>query len=416
MQVCIFEDTSFRNLLPLVYLRPVYELRCGALSLREKIELLFPRARIVLGCRPELAAVLSEEYPSRPVNSLSVEDTWFVNGRHVAGDDLKTIIRTNGGRSMRYIQDDALAAAFVDREALASVHAKLKAGEPIPSVFRPLPEVPFNGTMIRYPWDCVRYTSEEISRDFRRLRLKSYGGRIPPGVFLVNRKTISIGKGTILKPGVVIDASDGPVIIGSNVLLMPNAVIMGPACIGDNSVVKAGARIYHGTSIGPWCKVGGEIDASVFQSYSNKQHDGFLGHSYLGSWVNLGADTNTSDLKNTYGTVTVRAAGGSVDTGLQFVGLTMGDHSKSGINVMFDTGTVAGVSCNIFGADLPPKYVPSFSWGGGRGWSQYMPEKACETARRVMARRNTIMSDAYERLFRDVFVRTAPERSEAGMR
>ena len=196
---------------------------------------------------------------------------------------------------------------------------------------------------------------------------------------------------------------------------MPNAVIEGPASIGDRTVVKVGAKIYHGTSIGRECKVGGEVEASIVQSYTNKQHDGFLGHSYLGSWVNIGADTNTSDLKNTYGSVKVQLELERIDTGMQFVGVMMGDHSKTGINVMFDSGTVVGVSCNVYGAGLPPKFVPGFSWGDGKSLSVYDLEKGLETARRVLLRRDITMTDAYERLYRHVFAATRSSRKKAGV-
>jgi UDP-N-acetylglucosamine diphosphorylase/glucosamine-1-phosphate N-acetyltransferase len=198
-------------------------------------------------------------------------------------------------------------------------------------------------------------------------------------------------------------------------MVMPNAVITGPAFIGDYSIIKAGAKIYSGTSIGTRCKVGGEVEASIIQSYSNKQHDGYLGHSYIGSWVNIGADTNTSDLKNTYGNVNVYVNGESVNTGLQFVGLTMGDHAKTGINVMFDTGTVVGISSNVYGAALPPKFVPSFSWGEGRSLTVYELDKAVETARRMMMRRDVDISPAYERLMRKLFDVTREERRKGGV-
>ena len=240
-------------------------------------------------------------------------------------------------------------------------------------------------------------------------------GKIYPGAHLVNKKHILIGRGSVIKSGAVLDAENGPIIIGENVTVMPNAVIEGPAFIGDHSIIKVGAKIYHGTSIGERCKVGGEVEASVIQSYSNKQHDGFLGHSYLGSWVNIGADTNTSDLKNTYGTVKVFLNGELVDTKLQFVGLIMGDHSKTGINVMFDTGTIVGVSCNIYGAGLPPKFIPSFSWGGEGSFSTYNLEKSLETALRVMARRDVQMGAAYEMLMKDVYAATEDERRKAGI-
>ena len=173
-----------------------------------------------------------------------------------------------------------------------------------------------------------------------------------------------IGNETVIKPGVVIDASNGPVYIGKDVEVNANSVIEGPVCIGDNSLVKSFAAIKENVSTGKVCKLGGEIEDSVIMPYSNKQHSGFLGHAYLGSWVNLGADTNCSDLKNNYSSIKVNLNGKHIDTGHRFLGLIMGDHSKTGINTMFNTGTITGFSCNIFGSGFPDKFIPSFTWGG----------------------------------------------------
>jgi UDP-N-acetylglucosamine diphosphorylase/glucosamine-1-phosphate N-acetyltransferase len=214
-----------------------------------------------------------------------------------------------------------------------------------------------------------------------------------------------------VKPGVVLDAEGGPIYIGKKAKVFPNAVIEGPAFIGDGSMIKIGAKIYENTSIGEVCKVGGEVEGSIIHSYSNKQHDGFLGHAYLGMWVNLGADTNNSDLKNNYGSVRVMINGEEVNSGSMFVGLTMGDHSKAGINTMFNTGTVVGVSSNVFGAGFPPKYIPSFAWGGAEGIETYDIARALEVAQRVMGRRKMQLSGAEEKVLREVFALTARERS-----
>jgi UDP-N-acetylglucosamine diphosphorylase/glucosamine-1-phosphate N-acetyltransferase len=211
----------------------------------------------------------------------------------------------------------------------------------------------------------------------------------------------------------VIDASDGPVALGDGAVVMPNAVIIGPAWIGPKALIKVGAKIYGGSSIGRHSKAGGEIEGSVIMPFTNKAHEGFLGHSYLGSWVNLGADTNTSDLKNTYGPVKAWSDGTLLDTGLQFLGLMMGDHSKSGINVMFDTGTVAGVCCNLYGAGLPPKSIPSFSWGEPGRYATYRVDDCIGTMKRVMARRNVEPDEAYLGLVRSVFNSTAAERDRS---
>jgi UDP-N-acetylglucosamine diphosphorylase/glucosamine-1-phosphate N-acetyltransferase len=251
----------------------------------------------------------------------------------------------------------------------------------------------------------------EIIGDYRLL-----GRGIAPGVrrhksaVLAGRSLITMGKGTEIGPGAIIDAAAGPVYIGRNVRIMPGAVLEGPCAVGDNSVVRIHAKIYAGTSIGPFCKVGGEIEGSVLHSHANKQHDGFLGDSYLGMWVNLGAGTTNSNLKNTYGTIRMDVNGTSVDTGRMFVGMFAGDHARAGINSTINTGTIIGPSANIFGGGLPPKFVPSFAWGGAAGFVTYDPDKALAVAATVMGRRNVACTPAYQALFRHVFALTEHER------
>jgi UDP-N-acetylglucosamine diphosphorylase / glucose-1-phosphate thymidylyltransferase / UDP-N-acetylgalactosamine diphosphorylase / glucosamine-1-phosphate N-acetyltransferase / galactosamine-1-phosphate N-acetyltransferase len=417
MQACIFEDIHYRNFLPLAYLRPVYELRCGSFTLRENIESYMPRASVSLHVRGDLAPFWGDHHKGRSVSPPAGRDTWFINGRLIADENLARLLRKKKPAPSVYLSDGEVAAAFVRAADVGSVVQSWE--RPFgPENFRGMPVEPFECAMARYPWDLVSRTPRGIELDFERrssLPLKSRAVRVGRGIHLINRKNIMLGTGSVLKPGVVLDAERGPVILGRNVTVLSNAVIEGPAFVGDDSLIKVGAKIYHGTSIGEHCKVGGEVEASVVQSFSNKQHDGFLGHSYLGSWINIGADTNTSDLKNTYGHVKVRLGDREIDTGLQFVGLTMGDHSTTGINVMFDTGSVVGVSCNLFGAGLPPKFVPSFSWGEKSGLTVYDPGKAVDIARRMMARRDVQMSTAYEMRLRNLFSMTEEERGKAGI-
>ena len=417
MQICIFEDKDYKNFLPLVYFRPVCHLHCGIFSLREKIESMFPKIQTVLHMREDLAENVSENFPLLKINRLPSDDIWFINGRVLADENLVNFLKSNSVAEKVYIHGDTIAAAFVKRGNLSKLSGNLSNRTVDESLFKNIPSGIFLGTIMQFPWDTVNHTAEEISRDFRRLKIKNkITGKVYAGSHLINKKNIIIGKGSIVKPGAVLDAEKGPIIIGKNVTIMPNAVIEGPSFIGDNSIVKIGAKIYHGTSIGKWCKVGGEIEASIIQSYSNKQHEGFLGHSYLGSWVNLGADTNTSDLKNNYSTIRIHVNNRMIDSGQQFIGLTMGDHSKSGINVMFDTGTVAGVSSNVLGSGLPSKFIPSFAWGGQTGFTIYDLEKSLDTMRIVMARRNVKMSAAYEKLVRKIFNGTVEERRSAGVK
>jgi len=416
MRICIFEDRHVENFLPLAATRPVYDLRCGFQSLAENIIRHIPRAKVSFHARRELQEVAREAHAGFSVNELPDEDVWLINGRVAANESLGTFVQKNPDAKKMLVVNDEVVAAHVHRDEAAHL-AAFFAGEFLDSAqLASYSTVPYAGSLYHYPWELVDATSESILRDFAALKsVRKIAGKIGSGVHLLEKKNILIGKGSVVKPGVVLDAEEGPIIIGSDVTILPNAVIIGPACVGDHSIVKIGAKIYHGTSIGPWCKVGGEVEGSVIQSYSNKQHDGFLGHSYLGSWVNLGADTNTSDRKNTYGNVHVRISGKMVDSGRQFVGLTMGDHSKSGINVMFDTGTVVGVSCNVYGAGLPPKFVPSFSWGESGAFEPYDLEKSILTARKVMKRRSVEMSQAYEKLMTQLHAATEHERTSLGV-
>lgn len=417
MHICIFEDRDYKNFLPLVYFRPVYNLHCGALSLQEKIAKVLPRLKTIFHMRSELVDNFSDNFPDRIINKFPDDDVWFINGRVLGDESLAKFIKTNSGTQKVYLKGESVVAAYIKRENLSSI-SNLTDGQPLErSTFKDIPIETYKGTLFNYPWELVHHCAEEIEKDFRLLKLrKKILGKFYTGAHIINKINIIIGKGSKIKPGAVLDAEKGPIIIGSNVTIMPNVVIEGPVFIGDNSIIKIGAKIYHGTSIGKWCKVGGEVEASIIQSYSNKQHDGFLGHSYLGSWINIGADTNTSDLKNNYSTVRVYVNGKMIDSGLQFVGLTMGDHSKSGINSMFDTGTVVGISCNIYGSGFPSKFIPSFTWDGEKQFTAYDLEKSIDTMKKVMARRNVNLTASYEKLVRKIFKDTTEERKSAGVK
>lgn len=418
MHICIFEGIYYSRLLPLVFLRPTYELRCGILTLKDKILRHFPDAKVSLHCRNYLAEHLAEIYPQYEINTISSEDEClFINGRILAENDFLEKIDLKNPNDILYVNGEYIVAAKVSGSKLNDLKNSLHDLYTL-SDFDGLFKQQVDVKLINYPWDLVNNNADQIEKDFefliRHKEKKNYG-KIYTGAHLLNEDYIFTDEGTTIKPGAVLDAEHGPIYIGKGVKILPNAVIEGPAFIGDNTIIKIGAKIYEGTSIGEVCKVGGEVENSIIHSYSNKQHEGFLGHSYLGKWVNIGADTNNSDLKNNYGSVKVYINGELIDSGSQFVGLTMGDHSKTGINTMFNTGTVVGVSCNIFGSGIPPKYVPSFAWGGADMLTTYDLERSLEVAKRVLARRNMTMSPAEEKLFRKVFDLTREERRKRGM-
>ena len=404
MRFCIFEDNHSTNFLPLNYFRPVYHLRCGIFSLEERVRQFLPAKSLSFQTRPYLAPYVKELYPNFSVNNFPEEDTWFINGRVIADSNLLRELKSSN-RELALVNGDEIVAAKVMGCNVRQI-TQSWTDTADPDLFGSLPRRSVPSTLLRYPWQLIHRNTEAIEKDFGHIkklsRSNAIQGKICPGVHLINKKNMRIGKGAIVKPGAVLDADRGPILIDEGATIMPNAVIEGPAYIGKHSTVKIGAKLYHGSNIGEHCKVGGEIEAAIFQSYSNKQHEGFLGHAYLGSWVNIGADTNASDLKNNYSTVRVFLNGSQVDTGLQFLGLIMGDHSKTGINVMFDTGTIVGVACNIYGSGLPPKYIPSFSWGTGSSFERYDLEKSLATARIVMSRRDISVSKTYEQLYRHI--------------
>ena len=414
-RICLFEDPHIRRLLPLVYTRPVYDLRCGMLTLREKVQKHYPKTTIELHARPYLVDLLREQNPGTSVNRAEGQGCLFLNGRLVASEELSRQIPLDGPDAL-YTSGEILVAARLGGRTLDALRGKLPEFPEI-SAFPGLPKTELSPKMVSYPWDLVNFNGAEIVSDFRLLapeKGEKMRGTVYEGAHLINPGNIVIGEGSGVKPGVVLDGEAGPIWIGNNVTVFPNAVIEGPAYIGDRSMIKVGAKIYENTSIGPVCKVGGEVEGSVIHSFSNKQHDGFLGHAYLGMWVNLGADTNNSDLKNNYGSVKLVIDGETVDSGSTFMGLVMGDHSKSAINSMFNTGTVVGVSSNVFGSGFPPKSVPSFTWGGAEGLKTYELERALEVARRVMGRRKMVLSPAEEKVLRVVFDLTKKERGPAG--
>jgi UDP-N-acetylglucosamine diphosphorylase / glucose-1-phosphate thymidylyltransferase / UDP-N-acetylgalactosamine diphosphorylase / glucosamine-1-phosphate N-acetyltransferase / galactosamine-1-phosphate N-acetyltransferase len=414
--ICLFEDSSYSRLHPLVYFRPTYNLRCGILTLREKVQHYFPNTPISLHCREYLSDLVKQQNPSVLVNEIKGNSFLFINGRVIADSHLAKQISTD--TDTLFVKGETVIAARVSGSKLDLLRNKLNELFTFTD-FNDLLKQEVDANVIHYPWDLISNNGEQIISDFNLLTSKVEGskikGKVYTGAHLLNEDKIFIDEGAKVKPGAVLDAENGPIFIGKDAKIFPNAVIEGPAFIGNKSAIKIGAKIYENTSIGEVCKVGGEVEGSIIHSYSNKQHDGFLGHAYLSMWVNLGADTNNSDLKNNYGSVKVIINGEQVDSGSMFVGLTMGDHSKSAINTMFNTGTVVGVSSNVFGAGFPQKYIPSFSWGGAESMTSYDVEKALDVAKRVMARRNIKLTDVEEKVYRHIFEITREERKKLGM-
>jgi len=414
MHICIFEDEQYLNFEPLIYSRPVYDLVCGITTLKEKIIRVFPKEKVILKCRNYIESFVKEENPKRKVNQFDDDDYLFINGRIIAPPNLKNILSTKSGEEKVFVSNGVLVAAKISARRM--IELSFDNADTIDTkLFSNIPSVEVEIPVANYLWDLVYLNGKEIQNDVKIFtKGKSSAKKKYAGVNFVNNKNIFIHKDVEIKPGVVLDASTGPIFIDKNVTIFPNAVIQGPFYIGESSKIKSCATIYPNVSIGKVCKIGGEVEDTIIHPFTNKQHSGFLGHSYLGSWINLGADTNNSDLQNNYGTIKVQVNGKHIDSGKQFVGLMMGDHSKTAINTMFNTGTVVGFSSNVFGAGFPPKYIPSFGWGGSESMKEYKLSKAIETATAVFARREKVFGKEDEQMFETIFNITKEDRTKRG--
>lgn len=419
MQICIFEGINHEQLEPLSFPRPVYNLISGITNLKNKIARAYPGVKYSLHCRPYLVPFLKSKFGEDEVNNINDKECLFINGRVLAPDNLAEIIPIKDDQDKVYMNNETIVAARVSGKKLDElrVHMQdvLTEGD-----FDGLPHVKVDVPTVNFLHELMNQNGKELVKDFNYYihstdrKKKMIKGKVMDGAHLIEKNNIYIEEGAVVNPGVVLDASEGPIFIDKNAKIFPNAFVQGPSYIGESSLVKVGAMLYENVSIGKISKVGGEVEDTVFFPYSNKQHAGFIGHAYIGSWVNIGADTNCSDLKNNYGPVRFYNNGDMVNSGLQFLGLTMGDHSKAAINTMFNTGTIVGFSCNIFGAGFPSKYIPSFSWGGADAITTYDIHKSIETAKRVLARRKKTMNDAEEKLFHKIFDITQKERRKRG--
>lgn len=411
MQICIFEDEKYSNFYPLSYTRPVYELVCGINTLREKIIRDIPGDNISLHCRKYLEATLKYQYPDVDINIINDNSCLFINSRVLASGYLTDIVSEDSDDCI-YKSGDEIVAVKLSGENLTQI--KNNIADTLD--FNSLPELPTKKVdmkLYNYLWEMITDNGSEIVKDIEHLRKTGYFiSHLDDfsGVNFVNSDEIFVRQNVAIKPGVVIDAAKGAVYIDEDVFIYPNAVIEGPVYIGKKSKIKIGAAIYENVSIGSNCKIGGEVEDAVILPFSNKQHAGFIGHSYLGSWANLGADTNCSDLKNNYSTIKVKLKDEMIDTGTQFLGVIIGDHSKTAINTMLNTGTIVGICSNIFGAGFPEKYIPSFSWGGADGLTTYELNKSIETAKIVYGRRNKEFTIGDEKLLETIFNLTKEER------
>lgn len=371
--IILFDNEIRDRLLPLTFTRPVCELRVGILTIREKWErgLAAP------------SSFITQDYLSGKFGMDYGDDNFFINGSALPSPELLTLIRQMDFNEAFLLEDELIAARLN-----ATQLEKLMKDDDIDQLKGiPLQETPF--LKVRQLTDLYRLNAQAIVEDMQMLTRDRKSAPLSGSNFAKAKDQIFLEEGAIVE-GAFLNATAGPIYIGRDAEVMEGSLIRGPVAIGQGAQVKMGARLYGGTTIGPWCKVGGEVMNSVLLGYANKAHDGFLGHAYLGEWTNLGADTNTSNLKNNYDQVRLWSYPEErfTQTGTQFCGAILGDHSKTAINVSLNTGTVIGVNCNIFGAGFPRNFIPSFTWGGPDGFKTYPPDKAFETMERVMERRN----------------------------
>lgn len=389
MNYILFDGNVRNQLLPFTFTRPVADIRVGILTIREKWEHL-------LGFT---TTTVTEDYLSEKFPFLELEKNIFINASFLPSENLVNIIKGLEENQAVFLDDEPIAF-FTTEEQEVDFETYDVIQYAHDDVLR-----------IEHTWDIFSKNGEAIMRDFKLLTKGKISQPIPKGVWTKNPENIFIEEGATIE-FCTLNASEGPIYIGKDAEIMEGALVRGPFALCEHATLKMGAKIYSNTTIGPHCKIGGEVNNSVIFGFSNKGHDGFLGNSVIGEWCNLGADTNNSNLKNNYAEVRLwdYETEAFARTGLQFCGLMMGDHSKCGINTMFNTGTVVGVNANIFGAGFPRNFVPSYSWGGSGGFTTYKTDKAFEVAKVVMSRRNIEFSEIDSKILEHVFEETAKWR------
>ena len=384
MNIILF-DSDRTNFYPLSYTRPIAEFRFGILTIKQKWECYFKNV-----------SVYTEGYLSEKFTINQKKDNLWIDARVLPSKVLITELESL--RKGEALEKDGYLFAFRNRDF------------DLKKINRINTSVKFDS--INNVWDIFSDNEREIKNDFK-LITKGRKSQVVDDTNAVIGKQIFIEKGAKVSCS-ILNAEAGPIYIGKNAEVMEGSIIRGPFAMCDNAVLKMGAKIYGPTTLGPYCKVGGEINNSVFFGFSSKAHDGFLGNSVIGEWCNLGADTNNSNLKNNYAEVKLwnYEMERFKKTGLQFCGLIMGDHSKCGINTMFNTGTVVGVSANIFGSGFPRNFIPSFSWGGASGFSVYKLPKVFEVASKVFDRRKKKFDEMEQSILSEVYNMTKRYRNE----
>lgn len=391
MNYILFDGPARNALLPLTFTRPVADILIGIMTIRQKWEM-------YLGTT---TTTITEEYLSEKFPMVEMENNIMINASFLPNEILVALI----------LDLEPHQAIFKGEEVVA-FYAQESQDEVNFDTYEII-ELNEDCLTVEHIWDIFSKNGLAIREDFAFLTEDRKSQPIPKSVNVIEPENIFIEEGAKLE-FVTLNASTGPIYIGKNAEIMEGSVIRGPFALCEGAVVKLASKVYGPTTVGAYSKIGGEVNNSVLFAYSNKGHDGFLGNSVLGEWCNIGADSNNSNLKNNYEEVKLWSyeTEGFAKTGLQFCGLIMGDHSKCGINTMFNTGTVVGVSANVFGSGFPRNFVPSFSWGGAAGFTTYVTKKAFQTAKLVMERRNVDFDEKEEAILEHVFEETKKWRKE----
>ena len=391
MNYILFEDYQKNNLAPFTINHASFEVRCGAFTNIERVKSLMHESdKLCLIVQPEFCAIIRERYPEYVVNPDIIQKGLCLNGATLWNRE--TLDKINPRQN--YSRDGILIAMSLDDETpLSEFTNRVKSAI---QVTLDIPVLHFN-----YLWDTIFAQHEVLLQDADAF-ISNRGGIIHQSVIYDTVENVFIHETAKISAGVILDASKGPIIIDENVVVDIGALVQGPVYIGKNSKINPGAKLRGNIAIGTTCKVGGEVEDVIIHAYSNKQHDGFLGHSYIGEWVNLGANTNNSDLKNNYSTIRINLSKElEINTMQQFLGVLIGDYSKSGISTMFNSGTVVGLGANVFGSDFQPKFIESFSWGGGENQTDF--DKFIETCVRVKSRRNMVLTNAELKFLKNLY-------------
>ena len=386
MNIILFDAEQREHLLPITYTRPVASIRVGILTIKEKWEKF-------LNTKASFLTIdyLQEKFP------IQIEkNNILINGGLFPDSFIIEEINQLKEKEALTKDNQILAIRLDEKNIIDFLSGNLEDYTN--------KECDLEVELLNRTWEIFSKNGEQIAEDYDLITKDRKSQTISNTVQIIGDYPVFLEEGAQIECA-IINTKEGPVYIGKDAEIMEAAVIRGPFALCEHSTVKMAAKIYGDTTIGPHCKVGGELNNVVFQAYSNKAHDGFLGNAVIGEWCNLGADTNNSNLKNNYVEVAIwdYPKGGFVKTGLQFCGLIMGDHSKCGINTMFNTGTVVGVSANIFGSGFPRNFIPSFSWGGASGFKEYKTNKAYEVAEKVFARRNLVFDEVEKKILDSIF-------------